>query len=123
MAVQQANGEAITLVHRVMACIEQIRNTPVAAFRPSAVQKRVGAPLKDVVQVLLDMAADDSLGVEWETVCPKCFNEIDTSPEKPTAEEGKYCWHCGEEVWVGPEDATPIFFFPEKRKKGAGDRG
>ncbi|GEA15536.1 hypothetical protein E308F_17800 [Moorella sp. E308F] len=104
------------LKEKIEAWLRSKEKTAVAGFRPSAVRKAVpGATKKEVEEILLSLAAEGRLNVEWEITCPECFSLIKTTAKRPEREIEEYCWHCGREVWL--DTFQPVFYFPGKEAR------
>lgn len=104
------------LREKIDAWLNFKEKTAVAGFRPSAVRKAVpGATEKEIEEILLSLAAEGRLKVEWDITCPECFSLIRTTVKCPEQEMEEYCWHCGREVWL--DTFQPVFYFPGKKAR------
>lgn len=98
---------------KVRAWVEASSARPVRKFRPTAVQKATGVPLKEVGRALFDMVEEGSLGVEWELTCPECFRTVCvfvTDPRNALPNDIE-CKICGEVFEPAPDLVYPLFLF------------
>lgn len=97
--------------------VQDVAETPVSKFYPTAVAKATDLPLDEVFSHLLSLVDNGTLSMKWQVICPRCFTTLETYDRFPDFEHTLYC-NCGNQIEeVSIDMVFPIFEFNNDYKK------